>query len=1143
MMKKSIFAACLTVCAMGTVTAYGVTYTSASYVQDGLVAQWDAIDNAGVGMHVNDSKIWKDLTGNGRDLTLIGKGAWTNGLALKVSGASAKGSSAAPTYRTIEVVYKMQSGNIMFYSGINNKHYVLFTTDGGKGYFEGSVNTPYVALTLDPTAMHTISGTYNGSGSVDGVYRDGVSANAGTYKETWSAGDSVIMVGDRSAGGTNYKWSGEVHAIRLYSVVLTPEQIASNSVVDVARFSVPPTRLITKLRIAKNSNCVTASYDAGRTGDSHALRFLWNTTGTDHVTDFAAWPNNDKIADIADDATNSTFAPPPSLLSANSFCCRALLTTQDGTPVSISPPVSKLDFDTNICYTVTVDGGTRTAPVSLDDLNVTVSRPGEELLVVPFSQVYGEFAAEPAIFRKRGSGWMMSSTKMATFTGEIRIEEGAFMVNTNLMTGPQSTATAPTVVISNGASFALAATTATCAGNTLRLYNHFHLQGTGIDNLGVIANLLSGNQCYCFNNDWTLDGDVLLCGDSSSRFDMIDRRTIYMNGHTLTMRKGKGSKWWSFCPGSSRFIGGHIIVDGMTFNPQSSWASGWQTGAENTLTITNGSQLSYYNSYLTIPWTLIMQGGTLFSIGGGDTARSDYGHTDNGAGQWSGPLRANGSIRIAGSAAYKGLVLKGPLSGPGPVNVGSGWLQLLADSPDYLGKINVLQKDKDYAVRDSGLGLYKPNALNPNGAGVTLTNAALRLATDEAYKLPPITAYVSAGTNYTFDGGNGASMYSSLVKTGEGRLDIDTPMSVTGRLELAGGTLRMAPAALSEAQFYSLNGGLWKAVVSQADGAAAYIDAKAYYSNDVVTCCDWMKTPTYPPWVQYATVSWGGYVWNRSDTNETWRFALGVSGYSRFWVDGTKIMSTDDNGLVAFYNKTMTPGPHSFLLKVNPRAYGHPGSVGSPRNKNWKVGNMGIAVSTTSTTSTNSDDFVFMEDVDPSAWHPGGNGYWFTRDTRDVGDFSAEALETARNFGRHLVSNAVCHAGTLLDLGEGNEVPMYVPRFEGVTTVTNGGLTVAESWTLRSELLGAMPFGDGGRLTVHGPLKFGEDATLGWDGLSLLPRGGYVIAMATGGIDGLPKWAPADLPSSRWRLAKAQDADGNDILTFTWAVGTTVIVR
>ena len=37
------------------------TYTSASYVQSGLIAQWDGIDNAGTGTHDPTTNIWKDL--------------------------------------------------------------------------------------------------------------------------------------------------------------------------------------------------------------------------------------------------------------------------------------------------------------------------------------------------------------------------------------------------------------------------------------------------------------------------------------------------------------------------------------------------------------------------------------------------------------------------------------------------------------------------------------------------------------------------------------------------------------------------------------------------------------------------------------------------------------------------------------------------------------------------------------------------------------------------------------------------------------------------------------------------------------------------------------------------------------------------
>ena len=53
------------------------TYTSASYVQSGLIAQWDGIDNQGTGTHDPTATTWKDLVGN-LDMTLTAKGSWTS---------------------------------------------------------------------------------------------------------------------------------------------------------------------------------------------------------------------------------------------------------------------------------------------------------------------------------------------------------------------------------------------------------------------------------------------------------------------------------------------------------------------------------------------------------------------------------------------------------------------------------------------------------------------------------------------------------------------------------------------------------------------------------------------------------------------------------------------------------------------------------------------------------------------------------------------------------------------------------------------------------------------------------------------------------------------------------------------------------
>ncbi len=348
-MKRPLSMAVCSAAICVAVSAFADVYTSASYVQEGLVAQWDAIDNSGVGYHVPDAATWKDLAGT-CDLAIWTGGSWTAaGTSLTVNKGSARGNTATPAYRTIEVVCKVTSSgtraNIMFYSGgsASSRKYALFTGNGTKAYFESDRNTPCITWTYDATAIRMMAATYGSAGTVDAVYRDGAAANDGTYKEGWGNGDGNAMIGDRHANGSNWPWYGEIYTIRLYSTALTPEQIAANHAVDVARFQGTAPRIVQKPEILGGN--MTVKFTAGQTGDSHALRLVWDTTLADHGIDYASWPNNEKIADIADGATSTTFAVPAAIFAAGQVCCRAVLTKQDGTPVAVSLPCTSLTIN------------------------------------------------------------------------------------------------------------------------------------------------------------------------------------------------------------------------------------------------------------------------------------------------------------------------------------------------------------------------------------------------------------------------------------------------------------------------------------------------------------------------------------------------------------------------------------------------------------------------------------------------------------------------------------------------------------------------------------------------------------------------------------------------------------------------------
>ena len=86
-------------------TANGLT--AYSYVQKGLKASYDGIDNAGTGTHDATVRTWKDLTGNENDGTLASsvgwaENAWTNQAQGKPIAVGA-GLSAVTGTRTFTV--------------------------------------------------------------------------------------------------------------------------------------------------------------------------------------------------------------------------------------------------------------------------------------------------------------------------------------------------------------------------------------------------------------------------------------------------------------------------------------------------------------------------------------------------------------------------------------------------------------------------------------------------------------------------------------------------------------------------------------------------------------------------------------------------------------------------------------------------------------------------------------------------------------------------------------------------------------------------------------------------------------------------------------------------------------------------------
>ena len=225
----------ITALAFTVLGAFG--YDTSSYVQEGLVAQWDGIDNAGLGFHDPGANTWKDLKGI-YDLPLTSKGAWGSNFLEVVNGCAANYGAKGPDYLTIEVLYRQPAATTKYgflFDNGDTSHYLLIKEDGKTLFFKSASDDVIQYDALDGE-VHAVAAVYSSSTAVDAVYTNGVTATGVTATANYGAGSAGwLMLGDRAVG-TTYPWSGEIHAIRLYSTALTAEQLATNYLVDAVRY-------------------------------------------------------------------------------------------------------------------------------------------------------------------------------------------------------------------------------------------------------------------------------------------------------------------------------------------------------------------------------------------------------------------------------------------------------------------------------------------------------------------------------------------------------------------------------------------------------------------------------------------------------------------------------------------------------------------------------------------------------------------------------------------------------------------------------------------------------------------------------------------------------------------------------------------
>lgn len=218
------------------------TPTARDYVQDGLVAMWDGMENAGWGQHDASATTWKDLIGD-NDITLtMGGGNWisSGGLFIakspKTTGVFKRSET---TYKQIEVAGVELTGNLSY-----DRH-ILISFGATHSFLIGQNRIGFVVASnvvgIEPTypasnnranVPFSVSVSYTPENLPD--------PNAMYYNgEKKQQAGQTISVGGLTGAFNNYgsyQADANIYCIRLYSRALTAAEVAANYAIDAARF-------------------------------------------------------------------------------------------------------------------------------------------------------------------------------------------------------------------------------------------------------------------------------------------------------------------------------------------------------------------------------------------------------------------------------------------------------------------------------------------------------------------------------------------------------------------------------------------------------------------------------------------------------------------------------------------------------------------------------------------------------------------------------------------------------------------------------------------------------------------------------------------------------------------------------------------
>ena len=216
-------------------------YTAKDYVQDGLIAMWDGVENAGWGVHDPNATVWRGLIGSD-DLIM-------RNCRFEQDSLVSDSYIGVCAYSSITRNFGDMSLEVAFRDDIKRANHDLlsFDTNPGTGIVvfggqnESSTLDWWVLGDDTNVAANTLGNTNPTSSSItlaSGLfrfYRIGLEISLLTASYNDITG-FLSLFGLRNSDG-RYCMIGSIYCVRLYSRALTTDEIVHNYAIDKARFN------------------------------------------------------------------------------------------------------------------------------------------------------------------------------------------------------------------------------------------------------------------------------------------------------------------------------------------------------------------------------------------------------------------------------------------------------------------------------------------------------------------------------------------------------------------------------------------------------------------------------------------------------------------------------------------------------------------------------------------------------------------------------------------------------------------------------------------------------------------------------------------------------------------------------------------